>query len=177
MGVSKNHSQRKQTMIKTGIGYDVHKLKEGVPLIIGGVMIESPLGSVGYSDGDGLIHAICDSLLGASGIGDIGTFFPSDNKKWENAESRLFLTEVNKMILQAGYYISNIDCTIVLQKPKLSSYIVDIKKNIANILNVNQNNISIKATTTDHLGYIGESKGWSVIAISTIYSTNEKNSY
>ena len=164
-------------MIKTGIGYDVHKLKEGIPLIIGGVMIESSLGSVGYSDGDGLIHAICDSLLGASGIGDIGTFFPSDNKKWENAESRLFLTEVNKMVLQAGYYISNIDCTIVLQKPKLSSYIVDIKKNIANILNVNQNNISIKATTTDHLGYIGESKGWSVIAISTIYSTNEKNSY
>ncbi len=164
-------------MIKTGIGYDVHKLKEGMPLIIGGVMIESSLGSVGHSDGDGLIHAICDSLLGASGIGDIGTFFPSDNKKWENAESRLFLTEVNKMILQAGYYISNIDCTIVLQKPKLSSYIVDIKKNIANILNVNQNNISIKATTTDHLGYIGESKGWSVIAISTIYSTNEKNSY
>ena len=164
-------------MIKTGIGYDVHKLKEGMPLIIGGVMIESSLGSVGYSDGDGLIHAICDSLLGASGIGDIGTFFPSDNKKWKNAESRLFLTEVNKMVLQAGYYISNIDCTIVLQKPKLSSYIVDIKKNIANILNVNQNNISIKATTTDHLGYIGESKGWSVIAISTIYSTNEKNSY
>ena len=164
-------------MIKTGIGYDVHKLKEGMPLIIGGVMIESSLGSVGHSDGDGLIHAICDSLLGASGIGDIGTFFPSDNKKWENAESRLFLIEVNKMVLQAGYYISNIDCTIVLQKPKLSSYIVDIKKNIANILNVNQNNISIKATTTDHLGYIGESKGWSVIAISTIYSTNEKNSY
>ena len=164
-------------MIKTGIGYDVHKLKEGMPLIIGGVMIESSLGSVGHSDGDGLIHAICDSLLGASGIGDIGTFFPSDNKKWENAESRLFLTEVNKMVLQAGYYISNIDCTIVLQKPKLSNYIVDIKKNIANILNVNQNNISIKATTTDHLGYIGESKGWSVIAISTIYSTNEKNSY
>ena len=164
-------------MIKTGIGYDVHKLKEGMPLIIGGIMIESSLGSVGHSDGDGLIHAICDSLLGASGIGDIGTFFPSDNKKWENAESRLFLIEVNKMVLQAGYYISNIDCTIVLQKPKLSSYIVDIKKNIANILNVNQNNISIKATTTDHLGYIGESKGWSVIAISTIYSTNEKNSY
>ena len=164
-------------MIKTGIGYDIHQLKEGVPLIVGGVIIESHLGSVGHSDGDGLIHAICDSLLGASGIGDIGTFFPSDNKKWENAESRLFLIEVNKMVLQAGYYISNIDCTIVLQKPKLSSYIVDIKKNIANILNVNQNNISIKATTTDHLGYIGESKGWSVIAISTIYSTNEKNSY
>ena len=164
-------------MTKTGIGYDVHKLKEGEPLIIGGVMVESSLGSVGHSDGDGLIHAICDSLLGASGLGDIGAFFPSDNKKWENAESHLFLTEVNKMVLKAGYYISNIDCTIVLQKPKLSSYVADIKKNIANILNINQDNISIKATTTDHLGYIGESKGWSVIAISTIHSTNEKNSH
>ena len=177
MGVSKNHSQRKQTMIKTGIGYDVHKLKEGVPLIIGGVMIESPLGSVGFSDGDGLIHAICDSLLGASGLGDIGTFFPSNNKKWENADRSFFLNEVNKMILEAGYYISNIDCTIVLQKPKLSSYIVDIEKNISKILNVDQNNISIKATTTDYLGYIGESRGWSVIAVSTIYSADGKNSY
>ena len=164
-------------MIKTGIGYDVHKLKEGMPLIIGGVMIESSMGSVGHSDGDGLIHAICGSLLVASGLGDIGLFFPSDDKKWKNAQSHLFLTEVNKMVLEAGYYISNIDCTIVIQKPKLSSYVADIKKNIANILNVNQNNISIKATTTDHLGYIGKSKGWSVIAISTIYSTNEKNSY
>ena len=162
-------------MIKTGIGYDVHQLKEDLPLIIGGVLIESSLGSVGHSDGDGLIHAICDSLLGASGIGDIGKFFPSDNKKWENAESHLFLSEVNKMILQAGYNISNIDCTIILQKPKLNRYIVNIKKNIADILNVNQKNISVKATTTDHLGYIGKSKGWSVIAISTIYSIDGKN--
>ena len=164
-------------MIKTGIGYDVHQLKEGEPLIIGGVMIESSMGSVGHSDGDGLIHAICDSLLGASGLGDIGVFFPSDNKKWENAQSHLFLTEVNKMLLEAGYCISNIDCTIVLQKPKLSSYIADIKKNIANILNLSQNDISIKATTTDHLGYIGKSKGWSAIAISTIYNADGKNSY
>ena len=119
-------------MIKTGIGYDVHQLKEGFPLIIGGVMIESSLGSVGHSDGDGLIHAICDSLLGASGLGDIGLFFPSDDKKWENAQSHLFLTEVNKMVLQSGYYISNIDCTIVLQKPKLNSYREQIKKNISN---------------------------------------------
>ena len=162
-------------MMKTGIGYDVHQLKEGLPLIIGGVKIESLLGSLGHSDGDGLIHAICDSLLGASGIGDIGTFFPSDNKKWRNAESHLFLSEVNKMVLQAGYNISNIDCTIILQKPNLSKYIVNIKKNIADILNVDQKNISVKATTTDHLGYIGKSKGWSVIAISTIYSIDEKN--
>ena len=164
-------------MIKTGIGYDVHQLKEGEPLIIGGVIIESSMGSVGHSDGDGLIHAICDSLLGASGLGDIGLFFPSENKKWENVQSHLFLTEVNKMVLEAGYYISNIDCTIVLQKPELNSYREDIKKNISKILNLNENNISIKATTTDHLGYIGKSKGWSVIAVSTIYSADEKNSH
>ncbi len=164
-------------MIKTGIGYDVHQLGEGLPLIIGGVIIESSLGSIGHSDGDALIHAICDSLLGASGLGDIGKFFPSDDKEWENAQSHLFLTKVNKLILEAGYYISNIDCTIILQKPKLSGYIVNIKKNIANILNLSQNDISIKATTTDHLGYIGQSKGWSVIAVSTIYNANGKNSY
>ena len=164
-------------MIKTGIGYDVHQLKKGEPLIIGGVIIESSMGSVGHSDGDGLIHAICDSLLGASGLGDIGLFFPSENKKWENVQSHLFLTEVNKMVLEAGYYISNIDCTIVLQKPELNSYREDIKKNISKILNLNENDISIKATTTDHLGYIGKSKGWSVIAVSTIYSADEKNSH
>ena len=164
-------------MIRTGIGYDVHQLKEGVPFIIGGVLIESSFGSVGHSDGDGLIHAICDSLLGASGLGDIGTFFPSDNKKWENAESHLFLTEVNKMVLQAGYFISNIDCTIVLQKPKLNNYILRIKKNIANNLKLNERKISIKATTTDYLGFIGKTKGWSVIALSTIYSGDEKSSY
>ena len=164
-------------MIKTGIGYDVHQLGKGMPLIIGGVTIESSLGSIGHSDGDGLIHAICDSLLGASGLGDIGVFFPSDDKKWENVQSHLFLTEVNKMVLQSGYYISNIDCTIVLQKPKLNSYREQIKKNISKILSLNENAISIKATTTDHLGYIGKSKGWSVIAISTIYSADEKNSH
>tara|TARA_Y100000768_G_C23847893_1_gene619488 strand:+ start:171 stop:665 length:495 start_codon:yes stop_codon:yes gene_type:complete len=164
-------------MIKTGIGYDVHQLGKGMPLIIGGVTIESSLGSIGHSDGDGLIHAICDSLLGASGLGDIGVFFPSDDKKWENVQSHLFLTEVNKMVLQSGYYISNIDCTIVLQKPKLNSYREQIKKNISKILSLNENAISIKATTTDHLGYIGKSKGWSVIAISTIYSADEQNSH
>ena len=160
-------------MIKTGIGYDVHQLREGMPLIIGGVVIKSSLGSVGHSDGDGLIHAICDSLLGASGLGDIGKLFPSDDEKWENVESRLFLNEVNKMVSEAGYHISNIDCTIVLQKPKLNSHILGIRKNLSNILELSLKNISIKATTTDYLGYIGKSKGWSVIAISTIYSADE----
>ena len=105
-------------MIRTGIGYDIHKLKEGLPLIIGGINIKSSLGSVGHSDGDALIHAIVDSLLGAAGLGDIGNFFPSDNEKWRDAQSNIFLSEAIRMIIQKGYQISNIDCTIIIQKPK-----------------------------------------------------------
>ena len=105
-------------MIRTGIGYDIHKLKKGLTLFIGGININSILGSVGHSDGDALIHAIADSLLGASGLGDIGKFFPSDDEKWRDAKSDIFLTEVKRMIVQKGYQISNIDCTIIIQKPK-----------------------------------------------------------
>ena len=101
-------------MIRTGIGYDIHKLKEGLPLFIGGINIKSILGSVGHSDGDALIHAIADSLLGAAGLGDIGKFFPSDDEKWRDAKSDIFLSEVKRMIVQNGYQISNIDCTICL---------------------------------------------------------------
>ena len=163
-------------MIRTGIGYDIHKLKEGLPLIIGGINIKSSLGSVGHSDGDALIHAIVDSLLGAAGLGDIGNFFPSDDEKWRDAQSDIFLSEATKMIIQKGYQISNIDCTIIIQKPILQKFVPDIRKNIAKILNISEEMLSIKATTTDNLGVIGESKGWSVIAIATIYKNDEKSS-
>ena len=160
-------------MVKTGIGYDVHKLKKRLPLFIGGIDIKSPFGSVGHSDGDALIHAMVDSLLGAAGLGDIGKFFPSDDRKWENIQSHIFLAEANKKIKQAGYQISNLDCTIILQKPKLQKYISSIRKNIAKILIISEKKISIKSTTTDYLGLIGDSKGWSVIAIATICSIDE----
>ena len=163
-------------MIRTGIGYDIHKLKEGLPLIIGGINIKSSLGSVGHSDGDALIHAIVDSLLGASGLGDIGNFFPSDDEKWRDAQSDIYLSEATKMIIQKGYQISNIDCTIIIQKPILQKFVPDIRKNIAKILNISEEMLSIKATTTDNLGVIGKSKGWSVIAIATIYKNDEKSS-
>ena len=163
-------------MIRTGIGYDIHKLKEGLPLIIGGINIKSSLGSVGHSDGDALIHAIVDSLLGAAGLGDIGNFFPSDDEKWRDAQSDIFLSEATKMIIQKGYQISNIDCTIIIQKPILQKFVPDIRKNIAKILNISEEMLSIKATTTDNLGVIGKSKGWSVIAIATIYKNDEKSS-
>ena len=162
-------------MIRTGIGYDIHKLKEGLPLIIGGINIKSSLGSVGHSDGDALIHAIVDSLLGAAGLGDIGNFFPSDDEKWRDAQSNIFLSEAKRMIIQKGYQISNIDCTIIIQKPILQKFVPDIRKNIAKILNISEEMLSIKATTTDNLGVIGKSKGWSVIAIATIYKNDEQS--
>ena len=160
-------------MTRAGIGIDIHKLKEGLPLFIGGVNIKSSLGSVGHSDGDALIHAIVDALLGALGIGDIGKYFPSDDKKWEDAQSKIFLSEVRLNLVNSKYLISNIDCTVIIQKPKLQEYIPSISNNIAEILNIEEEKVSIKATTTDYLGYIGDSKGWSAIAIATIYNNDE----
>ena len=160
-------------MIKTGIGIDIHELKEGLPLFIGGVNIKSSIGSVGHSDGDALIHASVDALLGAVGIGDIGKYFPSDDKKWEDAQSKIFLSEVRKTLVKSKYQISNIDCTVIMQKPKLKKYIPFICNNVAEILNIEKEKVSIKAKTTDYLGYIGKSKGWSALAIATIYNHDE----
>ena len=160
-------------MIRSGIGFDAHQLDKGIDLYIGGIKIDSDLGSLGHSDGDALIHAITDSLLGAAGMGDIGQYFPSDDSEWENAKSEIFLIEVKKILINNGFKISNIDCTVVLQKPKINPYIESIRNNISRMLELNKNYVSIKATTTDYLGYIGDSKGWSVISIATIIDTNE----
>ena len=161
-------------MIRSGIGFDAHQLKKGIDLYIGGVKINSDLGSLGHSDGDALIHALADSLLGAAGLGDIGQYFPSENKDWEDAKSEIFLVEVKKILINNGFKISNIDCTVILQKPKINPYIKSIQNNISRILELNEEYVSIKATTTDYLGYIGDSKGWSVISIATIIDINEE---
>ena len=160
-------------MIRSGIGFDTHQLKKGIDLYIGGIKIDSDFGSLGHSDGDALIHALADSLLGAAGLGDIGQYFPSENKDWEDAKSEIFLVEVKKILINNGFKISNIDCTVILQKPKINPYIKSIQNNISRILELNEKYVSIKATTTDYLGYIGDSKGWSVISIATIIDTNE----
>ena len=162
-------------MIRSGIGFDVHQLKKGLDLYIGGIKIDSNLGSLGHSDGDALIHALTDSLLGAAGMGDIGQYFPSEEAEWENIKSEIFLSKVKKILINEGFKISNVDCTVILQKPKINMYIESIRNNISRILDLNENNVSIKATTTDYLGYIGDLKGWSVIAIATIVDTNEDN--
>ena len=160
-------------MNRSGIGFDAHQLEKGIDLYIGGIKIDSDLGSLGHSDGDALIHALVDSLLGAAGMGDIGQYFPSDGKEWENAKSEIFLFEAKKILINNGFKISNIDCTVILQKPKINPYIKLIRNNISRILELNEKYVSIKATTTDYLGYIGDSKGWSVMSIATIIDTNE----
>ena len=155
-------------MIRTGVGYDVHKLIKGDSLIVGSVAIPSNFKSVGHSDGDCLIHAIVDAILGAANLGDIGCFFPSSDNKWKDSSSSIFLREAVDELKNSRYKIVNIDSTVVLQRPKLSEYIFQIKNNLSSIMNINENQISVKATTTDGIGTIGLSEGWSAFAVATI---------
>ena len=155
-------------MIKTGIGYDVHQLSEGEKLILGGVVIPSEIGAIGHSDGDALIHSIVDALLGAANLGDIGQLFPSEDDEWKDADSLHFLNIAGKKVRGAGFKINHIDSIIVIQKPKLSGFIPEIKYKIAYTLQIDELSVSVKATTTDHLGYIGEGKGIAAQAIATI---------
>ena len=155
-------------MIRTGIGYDTHKLVKGNNLIVGGVSIPSNYKSVGHSDGDSLIHAIIDSILGAANLGDIGKYFPSNDKTLKGSPSSYFLKEIIDELARNEYDIVNIDSTIILQKPTVGPYIENIKTNLSSVMNINENQVSVKATTTDGLGVIGASKGWSAFAVSTI---------
>jgi len=163
-------------MIKTGIGYDVHKLVDGTNLIIGGIEIPSNFTSLGHSDGDALIHAIIDSLLGAACLGDIGKYFPSNNKKWEGVQSSYFLKQTIKKIEEINLTILHIDSTVILEKPFISNYTAKISDHLSTIMRIKQNQISVKATTTDGLGFWGSSRGWSALAIATLsQKTNEKS--
>ena len=159
-------------MIRTGIGYDVHQLAEGETFIIGGVQIASTFGSVGHSDGDALFHAVVDALLGAAGLGDIGQFFPSEDDTWKGVPSSHFLADAVKRVREAGFEINNVDATIILQKPKLSELISQMKNNLAYSMQVDESQVSVKATTTDSLGFVGDGSGWAVQAIATICKKN-----
>ena len=150
---------------KIGHGIDVHQLADGESLMLGGIKIDSLKGTLGHSDGDALLHALTDAILGSLALGDIGTFFPSNNDKWKNSDSQIFLEYAMKQLTKEQYKISNIDINIILQKPAINKYIHEIKNNLSNIVNVNNTQISVKATTTDFLGYIGESKGIAVHAV------------
>tara|TARA_S200000501_G_C20774744_1_gene722169 strand:- start:42 stop:515 length:474 start_codon:yes stop_codon:yes gene_type:complete len=155
-------------MTKIGIGYDVHRLEKNKPFFIGGIKIESEFGSVGHSDGDALIHAIVDAVLGAAGLGDIGIYFPSDEVSWKGVESSIFLKEAVNKIEKVGYKICNVDTTIVLENPKLNNYFDVIKNKLASVMKIDKSNVNIKATTTDGLGHIGKGNGWSALAVVTL---------
>ncbi|MBN2519577.1 MAG: 2-C-methyl-D-erythritol 2,4-cyclodiphosphate synthase [Bacteroidales bacterium] len=150
---------------RIGFGYDVHQLKKNIDLYLGGIKIPYHKGCLAHSDGDVLIHAICDALLGAVNSRDIGFHFPDNQEKYKNINSKLLLKEVISIIKDKGYKVGNIDCTICLQKPKIAEYIPEMKKILAKIIGIQSDEISIKATTTENLGFIGKQKGISAYCV------------
>jgi 2-C-methyl-D-erythritol 2,4-cyclodiphosphate synthase len=155
---------------RVGIGYDVHQLKEGEEFWLGGIKIDHTKGAVGHSDADVLLHAICDAILGASNLGDIGKHFPDTSDDYKGIDSKILLKKVGELLITEGYKISNIDSTICLQKPKIAPYIEEIKRTIAKVLNLNLNQVSVKATTTEKLGFVGREEGISAYATTLIYN-------
>ncbi|MBE6082538.1 2-C-methyl-D-erythritol 2,4-cyclodiphosphate synthase [Acidilutibacter cellobiosedens] len=152
-------------MMRIGIGYDAHQLTEERKLILGGVEIPHEKGLKGHSDADVLIHAIMDSMLGALALGDIGKYFPDTDMKYKDISSLILLKRVYNIIKDKGYGIGNMDCIIVAQRPKLASYIDKMKANISHVLNISEDNIGIKATTTEYLGFEGREEGISAYSV------------
>jgi len=151
--------------IRVGFGYDVHQLAEGYNLWIGGICIEHSKGSVGHSDGDVLIHAICDAMLGAANLRDIGIHFPDTDKTLKGIDSKIILKKTYEIVKSKGYQIGNIDSTICLQKPKLKDSIPEMQRVLSDVLEIPLDDISIKATTTEHLGFVGKEEGISAYAV------------
>ena len=149
---------------RTGIGYDVHQLRDGLPFYLGGVKVEHTKGAVGHSDADVLIHAICDALLGAANLGDIGKHFPDTDMKYKGIDSKILLKETYELVKKNGYVIENIDTVLCLQKPKVAPYLPLMKTTLSNVLGIDEDDISIKATTTEHLGFEGREEGVSALA-------------
>lgn len=145
--------------MRIGIGYDVHKFAKDRKLILGGIDIPFELGLLGHSDADVLTHAIIDAMFGALALGDIGTHFPDNDNKYKNIDSGILLKETKEIIISSGYKIINIDTNIIAQKPKLKEYIIDMRKNLSNTLDIDISQISIKATTEEALGFTGRLEG------------------
>lgn len=154
---------------RIGTGYDVHQLVEGRPLIIGGVEIEHPQGLAGHSDADVLLHAITDALFGALALGDIGTHFPDNEQEFKDVDSRVLLRKAAKIISSEGWKISNIDSTVVAQAPKLNPYLLKMRSNIAEDLEIKTSQVSVKATTSEQLGFEGRREGISAQASVLIF--------
>lgn len=154
--------------MRIGQGYDVHKLVKGRKLILGGVLIDYEYGLLGHSDADVLLHAIIDSILGAAALGDIGKHFPDNDMKYKNANSLDLLKQTNDIIRKANFKIINIDSTIIAQQPKLQPYINKMRENIANVCNLNINQVSVKATTEEGLGFTGKKEGIAATAVTLV---------
>ena len=150
---------------RIGYGYDVHRLAEGESLWLGGVLIDHHKGTVAHSDGDVLIHALCDAMLGALKLRDIGYHFPDNSSDFENIDSKILLKKVNQLIGERGYKLGNADITIAAQKPKLMSYIPSMERKLAEVLGADSSAISVKATTTEQLGFEGREEGISAHAV------------
>lgn len=155
-------------MMRIGTGYDVHQLQEGLPLWIGGEHIEHTHGLLGHSDADVLLHAICDALLGAAALGDIGKHFPDTDPQYKGISSLRLLAHVGELLKEHGYRIGNIDSTVVAQRPKLAPHIERMRRNIATTLGLDIDKVSVKATTTEHLGFEGRQEGISAQAVAII---------
>ena len=149
---------------RVGFGFDVHQLKEGLDFWLGGIIVPHTKGGLGHSDADVLIHAVCDALLGAANLGDIGKHFPDTDSKYKGIDSKILLKEVMVLIREKGYEIGNIDSTICLQTPKIGPYISEMQKVIAACMGVNTDLVSIKATTTEKLSFVGREEGVSAYA-------------
>ena len=154
---------------RIGLGYDVHQLEEGKPFWIGGIEVPHTHGAVGHSDADVLIHAICDALLGAANLGDIGSHFPDTDAKYKGIDSKKLLAEVMSLLRAKGYELGNIDATVSLQLPKLRPHIEHMQNTLAEVMKVRPEDVSIKATTTEKLGFVGRMEGVDAHAVALIY--------
>lgn len=154
--------------MRVGLGYDIHPLVKGRPLVLGGVALDSPVGPQAHSDGDVLVHALCDALLGALGAGDIGTHFPDTDSKWRGARSLDFLLTVRRLLDEHGYAIANLDATVILERPALAPHADTMRRNISAALDIVPMQISVKATTHEGLGALGEGQAVAAIAVALI---------
>lgn len=154
--------------LRIGQGYDIHRLVEGRPLVIGGLTLEYDRGPLGHSDGDALLHAVTDAILGACALGDIGRHFPPSDKRFQDADSKVLLKRAKQMVLEAGFTVINIDSTVILEKPRLAPHIESMRRNLAQLLDLDPDSVSVKAKTNEGLGPVGEGQAIAAQAVALV---------
>lgn len=157
---------------RTGMGYDVHRLVEGRPLWLGGVLVPHTKGALGHSDADVVLHALCDALLGAAGLGDIGQHFPDTDAEWNGADSKILLQKTTALLMQHGWKIGNVDCTLLLEKPKIAPWRGDMIEAIAAATGIDTALVSVKATTNEGMGFVGSEEGVAAWAVVLVYKSD-----